>query len=183
MCKTFGVLQFVPHLFNTIQSWTLCECESVCLLLHSPILERRRSAALCMMKPCIGYDFFLAHIHIHAQLPGRVCKIEPASLTASAPAPAVPSPPPTPFQRGLFFFISLSGAASERGPWSLLGASGSLRAANTKRLSLINPAIRILSCPHADKFYRITLWKMKSLNATQQCWTVCSLCWVSKWLN
>lgn len=78
---------------------------------HSHILERRRSAALCMMKPCIGYDFSLTDIHIHAWLSGRMYKIVAAALTAQALGPAAPSElQHFPVRDGF-----LSGAVSEQG--------------------------------------------------------------------
>ncbi len=81
VCETLGVLGFV-YLLITIQLWASRECVRVCVCVRAHILERRRSAALCMMKPCIGYDFCLSDIHIHAWLCGRMYKIVAATLTA-----------------------------------------------------------------------------------------------------
>lgn len=64
----------------------------ICVCVH--ILLRRRSAALCMIKPCIGYDFCLSHIHIHGRLSGRMYKIVAPTLTAAASAAAAVSVPP-----------------------------------------------------------------------------------------
>lgn len=59
--ETVGVLVGgVVYLAFAMYLCIVCECR----LLHTA--ERRRSAALCMMKPCIGYDFCLSDIHIHA---------------------------------------------------------------------------------------------------------------------
>lgn len=47
-----------------------------------------------MIKPCIGYDFCLSHIHIHGRLSGRMYKIVAPTLTAAASAAAAVSVPP-----------------------------------------------------------------------------------------
>lgn len=100
----------------------------VCARWCTHILERRRSAALCMMKPCIGYDFCLSDIHIHAQLPGRVCKIVAVSLTASA----VPSALQHIAVQGLVFSPDLSLNGADEASWVQVSCSCS----NTKTLQL-----------------------------------------------
>ena len=95
----------------------VCVCACACAPVHTRILERRRSAALCMMKPCIGYDFCLSDIHIHAWLSGRMYKIVAATLDSLSfwlerHRQLLQHLP----ERGCFFSVS------ERGWWSLLGA-------------------------------------------------------------
>lgn len=69
-----------PHLCSECR---VCVCARTLTHTHTRhILERRRTAALCMMKPCIGYDFCLSDIHIHAWLSGRLYKIVAAAQTA-----------------------------------------------------------------------------------------------------
>lgn len=105
-----GGLGFV-YLFITLQ---LCVCVCVLFwLLHTHILERRRSAALCMMRLLVGYDLGLASIHIHARLPGRVCikqwlQLWQPTFTGSTSCSSSSAPAPR-----LGFFFSPSGSESE----------------------------------------------------------------------
>ena len=127
MCE--GFLGFV-YLLITIQSWAssvcLCVCVCACSPVHTRILERRRSAALCMMKPCIGYDFCLSDIHIHAWLSGRMYKIVAATLDSlSFWLEQAPSVAPTPSREGLLFLCVWTGLMKPPGcRWTAAAATG-----------------------------------------------------------
>lgn len=122
-----------PHLSTVVSVECVCVC--VYTPVHAHILERRRSAALCMMKPCIGYDFCLSDIHIHAWLSGRMYKIVAATLDSPSFSSSCAASAPTPPSEGWFSLclnevdeaswvqVSCSSSSSNTGApqlWSIL---------------------------------------------------------------
>ena len=78
------------------------------------------------MKPCIGYDFCLSDIHIHAWLSGRMYKIVAATLDSlSFWLEQAPSVAPTPSREGLLFLCVWTGLMKPPGcRWTAAAATG-----------------------------------------------------------